>query len=163
MKTVTWADILDDTICWDNEDYRVYAMKERTGQIIYVGKSRNAIARLWQHVGQGRGCPSSVGQLVLDFASESHAWEIDLYDIRDCYKILGEEYIHNESLKRRDVMIIESKVDQAETVLIRKLAPYFNGAKMDGIDQIRLPIIYMEYLENKSRKLAAALVIANRR
>ena len=139
MKTVTCADILDDAIDWGNEHYCIYAIKERTGQIIYVGKLRNPIDRLWLHVGQGRGCPSSVGQLVLDFASESHAWEIDLFDIRDCYKILGEEYIHNESLKRRDVMIIESKVDQAETVLIRKHAPYFNGAKMDGIDQIRLP------------------------
>ena len=158
MITVTWAEIRSGVLYMASEDLCLYAIKERTGQIIYVGKSRDPFGRLCQHIGEGQDLPSLIGRFILDYLPESDAWEIDLYELLECYELIGEEYKYKKYLNRREVMIIDSRVDRAETVLIRKYTPYFNSAKMSGLNPVPLPVIYCSYLEKTSKQIVAALM-----
>jgi hypothetical protein len=50
--------------------------------VLYVGKSRNPLQRLWEHVNKsfaGIPTPSSLGEIALDCEPESDAWTVRLY------------------------------------------------------------------------------------
>jgi hypothetical protein len=90
--------------------FDLYVFRDRD-VVFYVGQSRLAFDRVWQHIGGGFKGRSVIGQFILCNWPRSMRFSIEL-----------------QSSKSDSFAYVGNDLDAAETLLITQLSPCFNSA-----------------------------------
>ena len=128
-------------------NYFVYVF--RIGDdVLYVGESSNAIARIEEHVFENR-----TNKLLSGILSSRDDYQVDLYDAFDLISFSGEDSLINLPDDEKDVMFSGPKSHIRklfERHLINKLSPAFNTKDINGIS-------------NKSKRQSTARKYSNKK
>jgi len=105
---------------------RIYVIKDSGGQVLYVGRSKDAVERVRGHMGIGSYVfgGSRIGTHIVKCWPAAQAWPVELYDVHDCASIYPYPYKLNGT--PLDNIIRDMHVEHAEEELIQYLQPPYN-------------------------------------
>jgi hypothetical protein len=111
----------------DQDDYGLYIVK--SDETLYVGFSGGSVFNRWfagrsPHIAIGQGGAllgqTLIGQHIVDHLPESFDWTIEILTLGDCVEFCDDEITRLGF--RKDLL----ELQDAEKLMIRKLAPRFN-------------------------------------
>lgn len=135
MITATIGELLDGKLDdLDRRGHRLYLVRDGE-TVFYIGKSRNPIDRLWQHLGLAltggvlwsEYFMSQLGHLVKANLPEARSWQVELLTLEECTPVVLERmpYLAGrwESWCQK---LPDSAADDAEQALIELHGPCLN-------------------------------------
>lgn len=90
-RHITWRELLECESSPFTPDDQVYAIRDSTGTVIYVGKATDMLSRLLSHIGEGAfawaASPTQVGEYIKANFPAALNWQITVYATSSAYEI----------------------------------------------------------------------------